>query len=149
MIVLDASVVIDLLLDVAPVSDRIAEHVRAHDGDLHAPHLLDAEVGQVFRRFILRGDLTAERAHRAIERLGGLPLTRYPHLPFLHRALELRGNLTVYDALYLVLAEALGAPLLTRDEAIASAPGDVSVIVVDGHSGREESRTLPVGILPR
>jgi predicted nucleic acid-binding protein len=33
----------------------------------------------------------------------------------------LRANLTAYDAVYVALAEALGAPLLTRDRRIASA----------------------------
>jgi predicted nucleic acid-binding protein len=37
----------------------------------------------------------------------------------------------VYDALYLVLAEGLDAPLLTRDRSLAAIPGtDASVIVV-------------------
>jgi predicted nucleic acid-binding protein len=39
------------------------------------------------------------------------------------RAFALRDNVTVYDALYLVLAEALGATLVTRDAALAAVPG--------------------------
>ena len=35
---------------------------------------------------------------------------------------QLRRNLTAYDAAYIALAEALGAPLLTRDRRLASAP---------------------------
>jgi predicted nucleic acid-binding protein len=74
VIVLDASVAVDLLLDTAPHSDAIAENVRAHDGELHAPHLLDAEVAKVFRRFMLHRDLTEARAHRALDRLADLRL---------------------------------------------------------------------------
>ena len=36
---------------------------------------------------------------------------------------QLRRNTTAYDAVYLALAEALDAPLLTRDQRMASAPG--------------------------
>jgi predicted nucleic acid-binding protein len=39
------------------------------------------------------------------------------------RIWELRQNLTAYDAAYIALAEALRAPLLTRDRRLASAPG--------------------------
>ena len=51
------------------------------------------------------------------------PLRRYPHDFLLPRVWELRSNLTVYDAVYVALAEALGAPLLTRDRRLAAAPG--------------------------
>jgi len=35
----------------------------------------------------------------------------------------LRSNLTAYDEAYVALAEALDAPLLTRDHRLAAAPG--------------------------
>ena len=35
---------------------------------------------------------------------------------------ELRGNVTAYDAVYVGLAEALGAALVTADASLASAP---------------------------
>jgi hypothetical protein len=41
----------------------------------------------------------------------------------LPRIWELRNNLTAYDAVYVALAEALHAPLVTRDRRIAGAPG--------------------------
>jgi len=42
---------------------------------------------------------------------------------FLTRISQLRANLTAYDAAYDALAEGLGAPLITRDAALARAPG--------------------------
>lgn len=103
--------------------------MRQHGADLHAPHLVDAEVAQVLRRYVLRGDLQLARAQRALQRLGALPLTRYAHVPFLERALQLRQNATVYDALYLILGEVLQAPLLTRDSALTTIPGHRATVV--------------------
>ena len=41
----------------------------------------------------------------------------------LQRAYELRATVTVYDAVYVALAEALDCPLLTADARLARAPG--------------------------
>ena len=43
-----------------------------------------------------------------------MPLARVPHVALLPRIWQLRHNLSVYDAAYVALAEALGAPLLHR-----------------------------------
>ena len=123
MIVLDASVAIDFLLDIAPYSPRIAARMEAEAPAMAAPHLLDVEVTQVLRRFVLRGAITQERARGAVEDLADLPVIRYPHTPLVSRMFELRDNLTAYDAAYLVLAESLGATLLTKDAAFVSIPG--------------------------
>ncbi len=90
---------------------------------LTVPHLLDVEVAQVLRRFVLRGELEHQRARQAIGDLLDLPLKRYPHERLLTRAFQLANNLTMYDAIYVVLAEALGATLLTRDKAMNDVPG--------------------------
>jgi predicted nucleic acid-binding protein len=59
----------------------------------------------------------------ALAAMADFPLIRYQHDLLLPRIWELRHNLTAYDAAYVALAEALGAPLLTRDRRIAAAPG--------------------------
>jgi predicted nucleic acid-binding protein len=41
----------------------------------------------------------------------------------LRRAFALYANTTFYDALYLSLAEAVAAPLITSDRALAGIPG--------------------------
>lgn len=86
---------------------------------LHAPHLLDLEVAQVLQRYAAAGALTQDRGSQALEDFADLPLDRYPHHRFLDRIWELRHNLTAYDAAYVALAEALAAPLVTRDAALA------------------------------
>ncbi len=120
-LVLDASVVIEFLFG-RPSAEQIARRIQSAR-NLLAPHLLDAEVGQVVRKFLLRKMISTEQAAVVLEDFTDLPLVRYAHLPLLGRALELAHSLTVYDALYLGLAEATGAVLLTCDRALKSAPG--------------------------
>lgn len=130
ILVLDASVVVDLLL-AQPQAGAIAGALAAAPV-LAAPHLLDAEVAQVLRRFILKELLEPDRAEAALDDLAALPITRYPHGPLLPRVLELRDNSTAYDGLHLALAEVLGATLLTRDQALATVPGSSALVrVVD------------------
>jgi predicted nucleic acid-binding protein len=123
VIVVDASVVIEVLLN-TPAGTQMAERFFNPDETIHAPHLLDVEVAQVLRRYTRTGELDPARGLQALEDLVDLPLTRYPHDLFLLRIWELRHNVTAYDAAYIALAEALGALLLTRDAALASAPGN-------------------------
>lgn len=97
---------------------------------LHAPELLDLEVAQVLRRLVREGTLSVPRAEAAIEDLLDLRITRYPHSVLLPRIWQLRHNLSAYDAAYVVLAEKLGATLLTRDAKLASAAGHNATIAV-------------------
>lgn len=130
MIVCDASAAVELVLATPSFGHRAAQHIVSAGGRLHGPHLLDAEVGQAVRRFVLRGTLTRRRGARALARLRTLAITRHPHAPLLSRAFDLRANATFYDALYLALAEALGAPLLTADAALAHVPGHRARVIV-------------------
>jgi predicted nucleic acid-binding protein len=127
--VIDASTAIDLLLEIEPHAGSIARLI-AGEGPLAAPHLLDAEVGQVLRRLVIGRALSAPRARDALDDLAALPIQRFAHGPLLARAFELRQNTTIYDALYLVLAEGLRAPLLTRDRALAAIPGHRAKVIV-------------------
>lgn len=90
----------------------------------HAPHLIDAEVGNVLRRQERAGHLSADEAATAIEIAGSVVDQRYPHVGALaRRAWTLRHNLTFYDALHVALAGSLGTPLLTADTRLARAAG--------------------------
>ena len=130
MIVVDASVVVEILLGTKD-GVRLGTRVLRRGQSLHCPYLLDVEVAQVLRRYARAGELSAERGRQAVDDLAALPLTRYPHEPFLHRIWELRENVTADDAAYLCLAEALGAPLVTRDSRLAGIPAhDARVEVV-------------------
>jgi predicted nucleic acid-binding protein len=122
MIVVDASVMLELLLG-TPLAGRIMDRLFEPPVALHAPHLLDVEVAQVLRRYAARGELPARRGAAALRLLEGFPIRRHAHVPLLARAWALRANLTAYDAMYVALAEALGAALVTRDARLAAAPG--------------------------
>lgn len=120
--VIDASAILELLLNTS-AAPLIAERVFAERETLHAPHLLDVEAAQVLRRFAASGQIDATRGLQALRDLSEFPIWRYPHDLFLGRIWELRNSLTAYDAVYIALAEALPAPLITRDRKLASSPG--------------------------
>ena len=129
MIVLDASAAVDWLVQTAGAR-HIERRIFSRNQSLHAPELLDLEVAQMLRRLVREGALSAFRAEGAIEDLLDLRITRYPHLVLLPRIWQLRHNLSAYDAAYVVLAEKLGATLLTRDAILASAAGHSAIIEV-------------------
>lgn len=129
MIVLDASAAVDWLVQTA-AARRIESRIFSRNQTLHAPELLDIEVAQVLRRLVREGALSASRAEQAIQDLLDLRLTRYPHSVLLPRIWQLRHNLSAYDAAYVVLAEKLGATLLTRDTKLASASGHAATVEV-------------------
>ena len=129
MIVADASAVLELLL--APEANPgLIQRLGAPGETLHAPHLLDAEVVSALRRYAGRHEVVEERAAAAIADLRALPVERHPHTTLLERAWELRRTITAYDAMYVALAEALDAPLVTRDARLARSHGHRARIVL-------------------
>ena len=122
MIVLDASAAVDWLLQTS-AGQSIDKRIYSRNETLHAPHLLDLEVTQVLRRLALQGGVSTRRADDAVRDLLDLRISRYPHLVLLPRIWQLRYNFSAYDAAYIVLAEKIGAALVTRDARLASAAG--------------------------
>ncbi|HJU23242.1 MAG TPA: type II toxin-antitoxin system VapC family toxin [Casimicrobiaceae bacterium] len=122
MIVVDASAVLEVLLNTSSGS-RIADRLFAVRETLHAPHLLDVEVAHAMRRYFRNGQVRADRGLQALEDLDAFPVQRYAHRPFLARMWQLRNSVTACDAAYIALAEALSAPLVTRDAKLASITG--------------------------
>ncbi len=122
MIVADASIVISALLSTGGAGARARERLR-QDPDLHVPHLLDVEVTAALRRRVRLGQTDVAVAREVLADLADLAAVRWDHSPLLRRVWDLRDNVTPYDAVYVVLAEMLDAPLVTSDARLARAPG--------------------------
>jgi predicted nucleic acid-binding protein len=123
LIVLDASAVVDVLLDPGPGAERIRERIESPGESLHVPHLMDLEVLHALHRQALHSILSPRRSSEALEDLANILFVRYPHTSLVERIWDLRENLTAYDAAYVALAEALDAPLVTMDTRLAQASG--------------------------
>lgn len=137
MIVIDASVLAVALAD----DDKDGDAARARlmtEHSLHAPELLDVEVASVWRRQVHNGELPERRARLAMVDLDELPVHRYPHREMVGAAWLLRDNLTIYDALYVVLADLLGCTLLTGDRRLARAPALPCTVEVFSPDSRGE-----------
>ncbi|NUT94553.1 MAG: PIN domain-containing protein [Saccharothrix sp.] len=120
--VVDASAAVEALTSRTVVGEVL--RTRLTESTCHAPHLLDAEVGDVLRRGVLRGLLTAQTARTELAVLEDLIDHRYQHAGLLGRsAWGLRDTVRFYDALYVALATALDVPLLTTDVKLSKAPG--------------------------
>ena len=120
-IVVDSSAVVAALVDVGPDGDWARAGLRGND--LAAPAHLYVEVSDVLRRAVLAGRLGMDVAALAHRDLVGLPLTSLPFEPLADRVWELHSTVTAYDAAFVALAEALGAPLWTLNRRLAAASG--------------------------
>ena len=115
-LVLDASVVLDALLQAGPARRLLAS------SDVRAPELLDLEVLSVLRRRSLAGRLPEPRAVAMLDIYRQLIIERHSTWPLLPSIWQLRHNLTAYDAAYVALAHRLDCPLVTLDQALLRAP---------------------------
>lgn len=121
MIVVDSSAVVDAL-SAATGTEELRAHLAGEE--LNAPHLLDYEVVSVVRRLTLNGQMSEGRSRDLMTDFDDLPIRRWPGAGALRlRAFQLRDTVSAYDAAYVVLAEALGCPLLTRDVRLARSTG--------------------------
>ena len=121
MLVVDASVLVVALADDGTDGEQARARLRGER--IAMPELADLEVASVLRREMRGGALDGRRASLALDDLAALPAQRAPHRPLLARCWELRNNLTLYDAAYVALAEAMHATLLTGDRRLARAAG--------------------------
>ena len=127
MIVLDTSATIEYLLE-RTHGPWVKERLTA-DPDVHCPHLIDVEVTNTLRSLVLRGTLTEADALRALDEYSEFAVERYAHWPLLGRVWQLRAQMTAYDAVYVALAETIGATLVTADARLARAQGHHARIV--------------------
>jgi predicted nucleic acid-binding protein len=118
VIVIESSAMVDALVD-EPANPHLLALLA--DEELHAPALLDFEVASALRGHALGGRLDQVRLEEAIEDFSGFRIERHQMTGLLAHILDLRENLTVYDATYVVLARALEVPLVTADTKMSEA----------------------------
>jgi predicted nucleic acid-binding protein len=122
VIVVDASVLADALIDDGPVGDA-ARTALAGDPHWAAPAHLLVEVLSVIRGRALGGKLGPARAQEVVDALPTLVIDQIDVTGLVDRMWQLRGSITAYDAAYVAAAEALGCPLVTADARLAKANG--------------------------
>jgi predicted nucleic acid-binding protein len=130
MLVVDASCLCEVVIG-GPGAEAIRRRL-IEDTDQAAPHIVDVEVFDVIRREHLRGRLDRTEATQAVADLEAWPGERFGHQLLLARAWQLRDSVRGWDAMYVALAEALSAVLLTTDRRLAAAPGPNCTIEVIG-----------------
>jgi predicted nucleic acid-binding protein len=118
-IVIDASALAEIVLR----SERAASVEALLDDDvIVAPDIIGAEVLSVVRGLLMRGRIDQEIATRSVDNLASAPVRRMTTEHLVHHVWSCRSNLTPYDATYVTLARAAGAPLVTLDARLARAP---------------------------
>ncbi|HPU40321.1 MAG TPA: type II toxin-antitoxin system VapC family toxin [Microthrixaceae bacterium] len=138
-IVLDASAAVEFLVGTA--TGVTAARILIVAESVHAPDLIVPETLSVLRSLVLREEISSDRAAAAARDLHDLTLEVWPSMPLADSAWTLRGQFTVYDAMYVALARALDqATLLTCDRRLARGvrtATDIDVIDL-GHDDRAE-----------
>jgi len=129
VIVIDASLALEMFLrgrDAMAIKDRIDAAGR----EMAVPDVFDLEIIQSLRRLVFKKQVSARRAEQAFDVALHAPVERFSHAMMRERIWALRKNLTAYDAAYFALAEALEAPLWTKDAKFSDVPGAAAVVEV-------------------
>ncbi len=118
-VVIDASAFVDLLLG-NPLG--VAVRARLAGRSLHAPGHVDAEVLSALGRLNRAGDLDDDTVTRLLGHVVDAPIERHPVQELVAGAWARRHQLRLADALYVELATARRAPLVTTDRRLRGAP---------------------------
>lgn len=113
--VVDASVAVKWYLPEA--NSAQATSLLSPDHTLWAPDLIFAEVGNVFWKRVQRNELDSNQARACLYDFLSSPLRIEDGPLLLEKAWDIATQYgrTVYDSLYLALADKLGTPLVTAD----------------------------------
>lgn len=131
MIVLDASALLDVLLENDRAPD-VTGYLSNVSVPLVAPDHMLVETTRTLRRLALANMISDESADTQVLNALGLGVRTYPSRDLLPRAWTMRSSITIDDALYVALAESIdGSRLLTTDRKLAkAASGRVDVIAL-------------------
>lgn len=129
MIVLDASALVDVVIDQSS-RDQVLEHL---DQPVASPAHQPAEVLSALARLVRAGLLTPDAAHQALAEAAELRQELVlPDRRHLWRAQEMGDRIRMLDGLYVALAERRDCPLLTTDARLAAADPPCEVVLVLG-----------------
>lgn len=119
--VVDASVGVKWF--VPEVDSDLAIALQEPGNQLHVPSLFDIEVANTIWKKLRRGELTSADAITITTQLPSTPLHRHIDGPLIKPAFEIaeQTGRTVYDSLYLALAAAIGARVISADERFINA----------------------------
>ena len=119
--VVDASVAVKWYLP--EEHSQQATTLLAPDSTLWAPDLIYVEVGNVFWKRVQRGELDHERARMFLSDFLTSPLRIEDSPLLLEKAWDIatRHGRSVYDSLYLALADKLGVTMVTADLRLCNA----------------------------
>ncbi len=127
-IILDASVSLKWFLDEIYSAEaiKLMEDIRSRKLSALVPFSFYTECANVLWEKTKKGMVRFERAHKALEDLRKLPLKEHLHENLEDVAYDNACiyGITVYDALYISLAEVYGAPLVTADDRLIRACKD-------------------------
>jgi predicted nucleic acid-binding protein len=131
--VVDTSALIRLFIPDGPLPDGFDAFLHGVERGFDmaiAPELLLAEAGSVINKKRKSGELSGDESNRLLSEILSIPIRLFPHRPVLLRAFELAGehNLTVYDTLYLALAQDHGAVVFSADRKLLKTATDLRLL---------------------
>ena len=129
-IVLDASAFLRAAIEEKDVARLWIAAVDAGEVSGAVPEHFYVEVANALRRYLQAGRMRASVAAELVTRCLDLPLAARPARDLVSAAFvrSLQLDLTVYDAAYVVLAEAADAVLVTADRKLAKAYDRVELV---------------------
>ena len=118
--VVDTSALIRLFIPDGPMPEGFEDFLRGVERGLNtaiAPELLMAESANVISKKQKAKELSGAESEQLLATIMSLPIRLFPHRSLLLRAFDLSitQELSVYDTLYLALAEEHGAVVFTAD----------------------------------
>ena len=118
--VIDTSALIRMFVPDGPLPDGFEDFLRGVERGLNiaiAPELLLAEAANVINKKRMSGELDGNESDQLLSDLLAVPIRLFSHQPLILQAFKLarEHNLTVYDTLYLALAEDHGAVIYSAD----------------------------------
>lgn len=121
--VLDASAAVAAFAEQTGRGSRLLTRI-SEAGEISVPAHYYVEAANALRGLERGGVLDTPAMLGSLRDLSDLAVTEYSVVgPLLDRAIELRANATVYDALYIALAEQLECSVVTADTKLAAIPG--------------------------